>query len=502
MTTQSPVAVALFTVVIAATLLITRWASRRTRSRSDFYAAGGSITGAQNGLAIAGDFMSASTILGMAGLMFMGNADAIIYVIAPLVGFTIILLFIAEPLRELGRYTVGEVIALRFPGRAMRAFTAASSLVVTIFYLIAQMVGAGALIEILLGVDYNYAVVLVALLMMLYVVFGGMLATTWVQITKAIILIAGVVLMSALVLTRVGFDLDVLYEQARTVASTTFKQPAGAAINSLYSTLSLGLALALGTAGLPHILIRFFTVPDAKQARRSIIVAMVVIALVFLLVLYVLSYAAIAWLYPQAALFNDGVLRGGSNMAVIHLAQLLGGDALMGAVAAVTFATILAVVAGLTMASAGALAHDLYAQVFRRARASESEELRIFRYATIAVTLIALLLGIAFEGKNISFLVSLAFAVAASANFPVLLLALYWKGLTRRGALYGGAVGLLSSTGMLIAGPAIWVDVLRNAEPLFASNYPALISLPLALLTCWLASALDANAAPAVARFS
>ncbi|HKU13887.1 MAG TPA: cation acetate symporter [Steroidobacteraceae bacterium] len=491
---RSPIAIALFLVVIASTLLITRWAARRTHSRSEFYAAGSSITGTQNGLAIAGDFMSASTILGVAGLAFTGNADAVLYIVSPLLGFTIMLLFIAEPLRNLGRYTVPEVVALRFAGRGVRAFTAAAALVVTIFYLIAQMVGAGALLEILLGVPYAVAVIVVATLMMLYVAFGGMLATTWVQITKAVVLIVGVVLLTFLTFRHVGYDLGSLYSIARAQMDAVLTGNRAGALTSMYSTLSLGLALSLGVCGLPHVLMRFFTVPDARQARRSIVVAMLLIAVVFLIVLFVLSYAAIAFLYGKPEFLDAaGVLRGGANMAVVHLSRLLGGDVLMGIVAAVIFATILAVVAGLTMASAGALAHDLYAQVFRRGAASEAQELRMFRVATLAVTVVAALLGIAFKGTNISFLVSLAFSVAASANLPVLLLSLYWRGLTRRGVLVGGAVGLVTSTGMLIAGPAIWVDVLGHAQPLFGSNYPTLIALPLALLSSWAVSILDAR---------
>jgi cation/acetate symporter len=393
---QSPIAIALFVTVIVSTLLITRWAARRTHSRSEFYVAGSSITGTQNGLAIAGDFMSASTILGVAGLAFSGNSDAVLYIVAPLLGFTII------------------------------------------------------------------------------------------------VLIVGVVVMAVLTFHHVDYDLGSLYSIAREQMDHVLTGNRTGALNSLFSTLSLGLALSLGVCGLPHVLMRFFTVPDARQARRSIIVAMVLIALVFLIVLFVLSYAAIAFLYGKPEFFDGaGVLRGGANMAVVHVSRLLGGDVLMGIVSAVTFATILAVVAGLTMASAGALAHDLYAQVFRRGKASEAQELRVFRFATLAVTVVAALLGIAFKGTNISFLVSLAFSVAASANFPVLMLSLYWRGLTRRGALVGGAVGLISSTGMLIAGPAIWVDALGYARPLFGSNYPTLIALPAALFTAWAVSMLD-----------
>jgi cation/acetate symporter len=472
MNVQSPLAAVLFVAVIAITLYITRWAARRTQSRSDFYAAGRSITGTQNGLAIAGDFMSASTILGVAGLMFTGNPDALVYILSPLVGFAVVMLFIAEPLRNLGRYTVAEVVALRFPGRSVRAFTAAASLVVTIFYLIAQMVGAGALIEVLLGVPYALAVAVVAALMMLYVVFGGMLATTWVQIVKAVVLVVGVTVMAVLTFQHVDYEIGTLYAVARAQAMLEFDGSGVGALRSTYSTLSLGLALSVGVAGLPHVLIRFFTVPDVQQARRSIVVAMALIAVVFLIVLFVLSYAAIAFLYERPEFFDaGGTLLGGSNMAVIHLSRLLGGEALMGLVSAVTFATILAVVSGLTMASAGALAHDLYAQVARRGQASEKQELRMFRLATLLVTVIAVVLGIAFKGRNISFLVSLAFTVAASANFPVVLLSIYWRGLTRRGVLFGGGLGLAVSMGLLIAGPAIWVDILGHSKPLFDSNY-------------------------------
>ncbi len=491
---RSPIALALFALVIAITLAITRWAARRTHSRSEFYTAGNSISGTQNGFAIAGDFMSASTILGVAGLMFLGNADAIIYILGPMIGFAIVLLFIAEPLRNLGRYTVAEVVALRFPGRSVRAFTAAAALVVTIFYLIAQMVGAGALIEVLLGVPYSVSVVIVATLMMLYVVFGGMLATTWVQITKAVVLVIGVIVMAVMTFARVDFDLGALYATAGQQIDTVFTGNTAGALQTTFSGLSLALALSIGVAGLPHVLMRFFTVPDAREARKSIVVAMTLIAVVFILVLFVLSYGAIAFVYGRPEFFDaNGALLGGSNMAVIHLSRLLGGDALMGAVAAVVFATILAVVAGLTMACAGALAHDLYAQVFRRGQCDEKRELRVFRLATLLVTIVAVLLGIAFKGKNISFLVSLAFAVAASANFPVLLLSLYWRGLTKRGVLSGGAVGLISSTGMLIASPAIWVDILGNVTPLFGSNYPTLIAMPLAFATSWLVSMIDAK---------
>ncbi len=489
----SPLAIALFVTVIALTLAITTWAARRSRSRNDFYAAGGSITGTQNGFAIAGDFMSASTILGVAGFVFAGNAESIIYIVGPIVGFAFVFLFIAEPLRNLGRYTVGEVIGLRFPGRSMRLFAAMSSLIVTLFYLLAQMVGAGALIEVLIGVPYKFAVMGVAALMMLYVFFGGMLATTWVQITKALLLIAGVIVMAWLVYQRVHFDMATLYELAAEKLVVHAASGGGGSIASPFSTVSLALTLSLGVAGLPHILLRFFTVPDAAQARKSVLIAMLIIIVVFLLVHFVLSYAAVAFLYGDTNFFVNGKLIGGPNVPIIHLARVLGGDVLMGIVAAVAFATILAVVSGLTLAGASAIAHDLYAHAIKRGTASEAAELVMFRVATVGVTMVAAALGVVFQGKNIAYMVGLAFTVAASANFPVLLLALYWRKLTRRAALIGGSVGLLASIALIIGGPPIWVGMLGHQAPLIRYAYPALISMPLAFFVCWLVSILDAR---------
>lgn len=487
----SPLAVIFFIAVIIATLIVTTWAARRNRSRSDFYAAGGSITGTQNGFAIAGDFMSAATILGVAGFMFAGNAESIIYLVGPIAGFAFVFLFIAEPLRNLGRYTVAEVIGLRFPGRSMRVFAATSSLVVTVFYLIAQMVGAGALIEVLVGVPYRFAVLGVATLMMLYVFFGGMLATTWVQIIKAVFLIACVLGMSWLTYRRIDFDLNALFDRAAENLRTYAASGGGGAIADPFSAVSLALTLSLGVAGLPHILLRFFTVPDAAQARRSVLIAMIIIAIVFVLVQYVLSYAAAALLYGDPNYFADGKLIGGPNVPIIHLARVLGGDILFGIVAAVAFATILAVVSGLTLAGASAIAHDLYAHVVKRGGASEASELAMFRAATIAVTIVAAVLGILFQGKNIAYMVGLAFTVAASANFPVLLLSLYWRGLSQRGALIGGSIGLLVSIALIVGGPPIWVGMLHNKAPLIPYAYPALISMPIAFFACWLASMLD-----------
>ena len=487
------IAITMFGLVVLMTIVVTLWAAKRVKSAHDLYAAGGRITGAQNGLAICGDFMSASTFLGVIGFAFVGNAEAVIYVASPILGLAFLLLYVAEPLRNLGRYTIVQVMALRFEGSAMRTFCACSVLTVTVFYLIAQMVGAGALLQILMGIPYKLSVVLVAALMMSYVLLGGMLATTWVQIIKAVLLVMCVALLSLLALSRVDFDVPQLYDLAASKLTETFGGAnVSTALSSPFSALSLGVAMSFGMAGLPHLLIRFFTVPNAQEARRSVLISTYIIAAVFFLIVFVLAYAAIAFVHGRPEFFNaEGQLTGGSNMAVIHLARVLGGEVMFGLVAAVTFATILAVVAGLTMAGAGALAHDLYVQVVRRGDVSDANQVLAFRVAAVIVTVLAVVLGIAFEGQSIAYMVSLAFTVAASANFPVLILAIYWRGLTRRGALAGGSVGLLSSIAFIAAGPPIWVGVLGNAQPLFPYAYPALASMPLAFTVCWLVSRFD-----------
>jgi cation/acetate symporter len=490
---RSPVAISMFVGIILATILVTFWSARRVRSANDFYTAGGQISGVQNGLAICGDFMSAATFLGVIALAYAGNGEAAIYIASPILGLAFLLLFVTEPLRNLGRFTIAQVMSLRFPKESMRTFCAFAVLTVTLLYLIAQMVGAGALLQVLTGVSYRTAVVIVAVLMMSYVAFGGMLATTWVQIIKAVLLVACVVLLSVLVFAHFEFDMDTLYTRAgEQLRIALGENGGGGALSTPFSALSLGIAMSFGMAGLPHLLIRFFTVPDALQARRSVLIATFIIAAVFMLVLFVLAYAAIALVHNRPEFLDaSGRLIGGANMAVIHLSHVLGGEVMLGFVASVTFATILAVVAGLTMAGAGALANDLYVQVFRKGKVAETTQVRAFRIATLAIALFAVLLGIAFEGQGIAYMVSLAFTVAASANFPVLILALYWSGLTRRGAIAGGATGLILSVVLIVTGPTIWVSVLGNEAPLFPYAYPALLSMPIAFLVCAIVSRLD-----------
>ncbi|ACL62616.1 cation/acetate symporter ActP [Methylobacterium nodulans] len=488
-------AIGLFLAFVVLTLWITWQAAQRTKSADDFYAAGGSITGFQNGLAIAGDAMSAGAFLGLTALVFTSGFDGLIYAIGYTTGMPIVVFLLAERLRKLGRYTFTDVVCARLAEGPVRVFAACASLVVVAFYLIAQMVGAGQLIQLLFGLDYLYAEFVVGVLMICYVMFGGMVATTWVQIIKAGLLLAGATLIVLLVLAAFGFDFGALLARATAV------HPKGAAIlapqasaKDPLSALSLGLALMLGTAGLPHILMRFFTVPDARAARVSVFWAATFMNYFYALV-FVLGFGAMTLTAGDPAYIDAaGALRGGGNMAAIHLSHAVGGNAMMGFISAVAFATILAVVSGLTLAGASAVSHDLYAGVIRRGQLDERSEVRISRMATFVLGLIAIGLGIAFKGQNVAYMVSLAFAVACSSTFPVLLLALYWRGLTTAGAVAGGTVGLLSALGLTLLGPAVWVKVLGNPAPVFAMDPPTLVTLPLALVTCWLVSRLDRSA--------
>ncbi|MGY8635389.1 cation/acetate symporter ActP [Bradyrhizobium sp. 14AA] len=494
-------AIGMFLAIIATTLVITFFAARRTRSARDFYTAGGSITGLQNGLAIAGDYMSAAAFLGLTALIYATGFDGLVYAMGFLVGWPIITFLVAERLRNLGRFTFADVLAARLDPRPMRMFAAAGGLTVIAFYLIAQMVGAGQLIRLLFGIDYHVAVIVVGILMIVYVVIGGMMATTWVQITKAILLLGGSALMALMVLSRFGYDLgDLMAEAAaahRRGAAILVPQ---ALVQSPISAVSLGLGLMLGTAGLPHILMRFFTVADAATARKSVAWATLLIGLFFGIV-FVLGFGGIVLVSKNPEFLDaKGAILGGGNMVAIHLAKALGGEAMMGAISAIAFATILAVVAGLAISGAASISHDLYANVFRRQATSEAAEIRVSRFATVAIGVAAILLGLLFEKQNVAYMVGLAFAIAASANFPVLMLAMYWDGLTTRGALAGGIVGLVSSVALTIAGPAIWVVVIGNSAPLFPYDPPTIVTMPLAFLTCWLVSMLDRSPRAALDR--
>ncbi len=493
-------AIVMFFIFVAFTLGVTYWAARRTRSAKDFYAAGGGITGFQNGMAIAGDYMSAASFLGISAMVFDRGFDGLIYSIGWLVGWPIITFLIAERLRNLGKYTFADVASYRLGQTPVRTFAATGTLVVVALYLIAQMVGAGKLIQLLFGLDYLYAVVLVGVLMVLYVIFGGMLATTWVQIIKAIMLLSGATFMAVMVLAHAGFSFEAMFRQAIEIkqsigANARIMEPGGLVSNPI-DAISLGLALMFGTAGLPHILMRFFTVKDAKEARKSVFYATGFIGYFYILT-FIIGFGAIMLVTTNPD-FRDaaGALIGGSNMAAVHLSNAVGGDLFLGFMSAVAFATILAVVAGLTLSGASAVSHDLYASVIRKGKASEGDEIRVSKITTLCLGVVAILLGILFENQNIAFMVGLAFAIAASANFPVLFLSMFWRGLTTRGAVAGGTVGLVLAVGLIIFGPPVWEAVLghpRGSAPFPYSN-PAIFSMPAAFIVSWLVSVLDRSA--------
>ncbi|HAU4893520.1 cation acetate symporter [Aeromonas hydrophila] len=485
-------AIVMFVIFVAATLFITYWASKRNRSASDYYAAGGRITGFQNGLAIAGDYMSAASFLGISALVYTSGYDGLIYSIGFLVGWPIILFLIAERLRNLGKYTFADVASYRLKQTEVRTLSASGSLVVVALYLIAQMVGAGKLIELLFGLQYHVAVVLVGILMVLYVLFGGMLATTWVQIIKAVMLLSGASFMAIMVMKSVNFDISTLFSEAVKVheKGIAIMSPGGLVADPI-SAISLGLALMFGTAGLPHILMRFFTVSDAKEARKSVFYATGFIGYFYILT-FIIGFGAILLVSTNPD-FKDatGALLGGTNMAAIHLADAVGGSLFLGFISAVAFATILAVVAGLTLAGASAVSHDLYASVIKKGKANEADELRVSKYTTVVLGVVAIGLGILFEKQNIAFMVGLAFSIAASCNFPVLFLSMFWSRLTTRGAVYGGWLGLVSAVSLMILGPTVWVKVLGHTQAIFPYEYPALFSMAVAFVGIWLFSVTD-----------
>jgi cation/acetate symporter len=497
-------AIAMFLLFVVATLGITYWAARRTRTANDFFAAGGGISGFRNGLAIAGDYMSAATLLGACALVYGRGYDGLLYVAGFFVGWPVLLFLMAERLRNLGKFTFADVISERLDRTKMRCFAALGALTVVFFYLIVQMVGAGELIQLLFNVDYDYAVIVVGVLMMVYVAFGGMIATTWVQIVKAVLLLFGGTLLGILAFAQFGFSFEALAAQAVAAHKSGIKiMGPGTLLADPVSTLSLSLGAVFGLAGLPHILMRFFTVPNAKEARKSVFYASGFIGYFFLLT-FVLGLAAVVIVGTDPQFFQGGrvggALIGGGNMVALHLAKAVGGNLLFGFLAAVAFATILAVVAGLALAGAAAISHDLYANVLRRNKTSEESEVRVTKIATLVIGVIAIALGILFKGQNLAFLVALAFGIAASANFPVLLLAMYWQGLTTRGALWGGLAGLICAVVLVILSPAVWKAVLGNPAAIFPYDHPALISMPLAFLVAYVVSRLDTSAKAASER--
>ncbi len=494
-------AIAMFGAFVIFTLWITKWAAAKTKSAADFYTAGGGITGFQNGLAIAGDYMSAASFLGISGLVFANGFDGLIFSIGWLVGWPVITFLMAERLRNLGKFTFADVAAYRFSQTPIRTFAATGSLVVVAFYMIAQMVGAGQLIKVLFGLEYTYAVIIVGVLMMCYVLFGGMTATTWVQIIKAVMLLSGATFMALAVLWKFGFNPEALFAKAVEVHSKhdAIMSPGGL-IKDPISAISVGMALMFGTAGLPHILMRFFTVPNAKEARKSVGWATTWIGYFYILT-FIIGFGAIVLLPADPGLFYvDGDvakgLKGGGNMAAIHLANAVGGNVFLGFISAVAFATILAVVAGLTLSGASAVSHDLYATVFKHGKADSASELRVSKITTICLGIVAVFLGIAFEKENVAYMVMLAFAIACSANFPVLFMSVLWKDCTTKGAVAGGFVGLFTSVGLTVVSASVWEAVLHNPKgsALFPYSSPALFSMSAAFLTIYVVSLLDRGA--------
>ncbi|PUE59081.1 cation acetate symporter [Limnohabitans sp. Rim8] len=532
-------AIIMFGAFVIATLGITKWAAAKTKSAADFYTAGGGITGFQNGLAIAGDYMSAASFLGISAAVMASGYDGLIYSIGFLVGWPVITFLMAERLRNLGKFTFADVAGYRFQQAPIRAFAASGTLVVVAFYLIAQMVGAGSLIKLLFGLDYWIAVVLVGALMMVYVLFGGMTATTWVQIIKAIMLLAGVTFMAFMVLAQFGFSPEALFAKgvevktalagvakeaaiaAATASAAAAATPEAAAaasaaldkvnatdpaqvgmsimgpggfIKDPISAISFGMALMFGTAGLPHILMRFFTVPDAKEARKSVFWATTWIGYFYVLI-FIIGFGAITLVVTNPEL-NAQLKAGGANMAAVLVAKAVGGDVFFGFISAVAFATILAVVAGLTLSGASAVSHDLYATVFKKGKADSASELRVSRITTLALGVVAVVLGIAFEKQNIAFMVALAFAIAASANFPVLFMSVLWKDCTTKGAVIGGFLGLISSVALTVVSPSVWEAALGNPKgsAWFPYASPALFSMTIGFVGIWLFSILDNSA--------
>lgn len=491
-----------FLAFVASTLLITHWAARRTRSRSDFYAAGGRITGVQNGFAIAGDAMSAASFLGLIGLTFTAGYDVLYFIVSLGLSWAIVLLFVAERLRNLGRYTFADAVCLRLEARPIRSFAALTTLAVAVPYLIAQLVAAGTLVQQLFALSYVQGVVAVGVLMTIYVTFGGMIATTWVQIIKAVLLVGGGVVLLVCVLAQFDFNVAAMFRRAVEVhpRGLALLRPGGLYGGDMITVLSLSLAFIGGTAGLPHVLMRFFTVPDAREARQSAALGLGLVCS-FQLVVFLTGIGAIALLANHPVYSPDGInVVGGSNMVAIHTAREVGGELFMGFIAAVAFATILAVVAGLTLSVAATISHDLYASVLRHGQSNEIEELRVSRATAILLGVLGVGLALLFEGQNVAVLATLPLAIAASSCFPVLLLVMYWRGLTTRGALAGGYTGMAASVGLVVLGPSVWVGAFGFDEPLFPYAYPTLFSMPLAFLLAWWFSRTDLRSAAVTER--
>jgi cation/acetate symporter len=478
-------AVGLFAAIVLLTLVITYIAARRTSNTSDFYTAGSSLKGWQNGTAIAGDYMSAASFLGIAGMIALNGFDGYFYSIGFLVAYLVVLYIVAEPLRNLGKFTVADMIASRFKAKKVRGVAALNTIAISIFYMIAQLVGAGALIKLLLGLDYLTSVIIVGVLMTIYVVFGGMHATSWVQITKAILLMVGTFIISLIVFAKFDWSLTAMFEHVKTATplGEIFLNP-GNQYKVPIETISLNLALVLGTAGLPHILTRFFTVKDAKTARSSVVVATWIVGIFYIFTIF-LGFGAAAFVGAADITAQDAA----GNMAAPLLAKAIGGDFLFAFISAVAFATILAVVTGLVLSAASAFAHDFYGHILKKGQATEKQQMRMARYASIGVSIVSIILALFAQNMNVAFLVSLAFAVAASANLPVIIFTVFWKRFNTAGAVTGMLFGLLSTLLLVLLGPNTWNTAgtaIFVGEPIINLSNPGIISIPLGFLAAWI----------------
>ena len=488
-------AIIIFVAFVAATLWISYWASSRTNSSSAFYTAGGNITAGQNGTAIAGDFMSAASFLGISGLIFTAGFDGLILAIGALAGWPIMLFLMSERIRNLGRYTITDVVSYRLQQRPIRMIATLGTISVIIFYLIAQMVGAGKLVELLFGIPYTVSVAMVGVLVIIYVTAGGMLATTWVQIIKAILLLSGAALMCVLALVAFNFNLDSLFAKAVEVhpRGELIMQP-GSIFSDPIQAITIAVSMMFGTLGLPHVLMRLFTVPDMKAAKKSVFYASNMMALFYIMTILI-GFATIAFISGDPQYYTDGKLIGGSNVAAIHLAHALGGDLLMGFMSAVAFSTILAVVAGLTVAGSAAISHDIYAELLSKGKPDPRKEMFISRITVVVLCSVAVGLGVLFQNQNVAFIAVMPMVISASVNFPILILAMYWRGFTTRGAVIGGLVGFVSSIALIVGGPKVWVSIIGAEAPLFPYDYPALFTMTAAFITMVVVSITDRSAA-------
>lgn len=485
-------AIGMFFVFVVISLAITYWAAGRVKSTADFYTAGGQISGFQNGLAITGDWCSSAALMGIAALIYTTGFDGLIYSVVPFGAWPLMMFLLADRLRNLGKFTIADIVSTRMARVPIRALIATAGLAFVVGYLIVQMVGAGTLISNLFGLKYEYAQVIIGLLIIVYVAFGGMVATTYVQLIKAVLLLSGASFITFAVLAKFGFSPEGLYEAAVANHPTAEKimQPGGLLPDPI-NAISCGVMLLFGGAAMPHVLMRFFTVPDAKEARRSVAWAATFIGYFYLLTFFI-GYGAVAFVMKDPKFLDAaGVIKGGPNMAAIHLAEAMGGDLLLGFISAVAFATIVAVVAGLTIAGASAISHDLYANILRHGQVSDAQVVKVSRYASIGLGVLGVALGIAFKDQNIAYLIVLPFTISSTVFFPVLFLAMYWRRLTTTGVVAGGWIGLASAVVMLIVGPTIWKDILGHAAPIFPYKYPALFSMTISFTTMVVVSLLD-----------